>query len=65
MADEVFPIIDLSQGNNWPDTKGPEIVEACKKWGFMILTGHGIPKHIIDSMFEMVRLLAGNTFISQ
>ncbi|CAG9957010.1 unnamed protein product [Clonostachys rosea f. rosea IK726] len=53
MADEVFPIIDLSQGNNWPDTKGPEIVEACKKWGFMILTGHGIPKHIIDSMFEM------------
>ncbi|KAF2767783.1 Clavaminate synthase-like protein [Teratosphaeria nubilosa] len=50
---EVFPVIDLSTTDDWPIILGDRIVEACKTWGFMILTGHGIPSASIDRMFEL------------
>lgn len=54
MATEIFPVIDLSAGDDWPQTLGPKIVEACQVWGFMILTGHGISQQKIDRMFNLV-----------
>ncbi|KAI8665005.1 Fe2OG dioxygenase domain-containing protein [Fusarium sp. Ph1] len=53
MATEIFPVIDLSAGDDWPQTLGPKIVEACQVWGFMILTGHEIPQQKIDHMFDL------------
>ncbi|EEU35072.1 uncharacterized protein NECHADRAFT_82472 [Fusarium vanettenii 77-13-4] len=53
MATEIFPVIDLSTGDDWPQALGPKIVEACQVWGFMILTGHGIPQQKIDRMFDL------------
>ena len=53
MTSETFPVIDLSSHEDWPQALGPEIVQACKEWGFMVITGHGIPHESIGSMFEM------------
>lgn len=54
MSSEVFPIIDVSSYEECFEEKTREIVQACKVWGFMILTGHGIPSSAIDRMFELV-----------
>ena len=40
------PVIDISQDVS-------ELVEeACTKWGFLVVSGHGISENLIDNMFK-------------
>jgi hypothetical protein len=55
MSDEPFPIIDVSSLKDDFGPKAEEIVAACRNWGFLILTGYGIPQKVIDRMYELVR----------
>jgi isopenicillin N synthase-like dioxygenase len=44
------PVIDISRD---PDVVHKEIDEACKKWGFIVVSGHGISNDLIDRMFSI------------
>ena len=44
------PVIDISRD---PDVVHKEIDEACKKWGFLVVSGHGIDHNLIDDMFSV------------
>ena len=44
------PVIDISRD---PKIVHEEIDEACKKWGFIVVSGHGISKDLIDRMFSI------------
>jgi len=54
MDTDGFPVIDISGGVDLLGEQAEKIVQACKVWGFMILTGHGISQKTIDRMFELV-----------
>ncbi len=44
------PLIDIGQHRH----EVAEMVdEACKKWGFFLITGHGVPNQLIDRMFSV------------
>jgi isopenicillin N synthase-like dioxygenase len=51
---ERFPIIDFAELQSRPEELGEEIIQACTKWGFMILKNYGISQDTVDRMFEMV-----------
>ncbi|KAJ9143380.1 hypothetical protein NKR23_g6630 [Pleurostoma richardsiae] len=53
MDTDGFPVIDISGGVDLLGEQAEKIVQACKVWGFMILTGHGISQKTVDRMFEL------------
>ena len=44
------PVIDISQDRH---EVAEMINEACIKWGFLEVSGHGVPKNLIDRMFSV------------
>tara|TARA_A100001037_G_scaffold306567_1_gene352788 strand:+ start:1428 stop:2441 length:1014 start_codon:yes stop_codon:yes gene_type:complete len=61
MAERAVPIIDIGA---FEEGSGPEkaalasaVDEACRSIGFLVISGHGVPRNLIDSA-----LAAGRTF---
>lgn len=52
-----FPVIDLSDFDARINTISAKVLDACTRWGFMVLTNYGIPETKVQRMFEMVSLL--------
>lgn len=52
--EEAFPVIDFSEFDLNPDKVSRELFQAACRWGFLVLTGHGIPQEDVDTMFSMV-----------
>ena len=44
------PVIDISKD---PELVSKEIDQACKEWGFLVVSGHGISENLIDKMFSV------------
>ncbi len=44
------PVIDISRD---PNIVHKEIDGACKEWGFIVVSGHGINNKLIDDMFRV------------
>ena len=44
------PIIDICQDHH---VVAEMVNEACIKWGFFLISGHGVPKHLIGRMFSV------------
>ena len=44
------PVIDISQD---PHEVAKKVNEACIKWGFFVVSGHGVSEGIIESMFAV------------
>ena len=44
------PVIDIRQDRN---EVAKMINEACIKWGFFLITGHGVQNKLIDHMFSV------------
>lgn len=53
---DTFPVVDFSKFESDPQGTAAEILEAASRWGFLVLKGHGIPKHDVDQMFATVSL---------
>jgi isopenicillin N synthase-like dioxygenase len=51
---EDFPIVDFSKFDSQPEEVSQEIFEAAGRWGFLVLTGHGIAQEDVDEIFAMV-----------
>jgi isopenicillin N synthase-like dioxygenase len=51
---EEFPIVDFSKFQTNAIEVSNELFQAACKWGFLVLTGHGIQQKDIDEMFAMV-----------
>ena len=44
------PVINIGQDRH----EVAELInEACIKWGFFLITGHGVPNKLIDHMFSV------------
>ena len=44
------PVINIGQDRH---AVAKLINEACIKWGFFLITGHGVPNQLIDRMFSV------------
>jgi isopenicillin N synthase-like dioxygenase len=53
MSDDSIPVIDIADLDSTA-TRGA-IDRACADWGFFQVTGHGMPRAVIDEMFAMAR----------
>lgn len=47
-----FPILDFSRFNTDFEGFANDIFAASNKWGFFVLTGHGVPG--VGSMYDLV-----------
>ena len=52
------PVIDLTPYRNGTDKVrvAGQVADACRSIGFLVITGHGIPKSIVDTVIEQTRL---------
>ncbi|RDW89239.1 hypothetical protein BP6252_01271 [Coleophoma cylindrospora] len=50
-----IPVVDLRLFASDPDRLSGELFDAASKWGFLILTGHGIPQEEIDGVFNLAQ----------
>ncbi|RDW70394.1 hypothetical protein BP5796_08791 [Coleophoma crateriformis] len=50
-----IPVVDLRLFASDPDRLSGELFDAASKWGFLILTGHGIPLEEIDEVFNLAQ----------
>ena len=57
MVDLPVPIIDLASPRDGTGRQdiAQEIAKACESVGFLVITGHGVPGEILDSMVETSR----------
>ncbi len=53
MSEDSIPVIDISDLDGTPARAA--IDRACADWGFFQVTGHGMPRPVIDEMFAMAR----------
>ncbi|KAL4882151.1 hypothetical protein BJY04DRAFT_217473 [Aspergillus karnatakaensis] len=52
MSSEAFPVIDVSSLDDFTE-KSAEITQACRDWGFLIITEYGISQEQIDRMYQL------------
>ena len=52
-----IPVIDISSFLNETDkiSVAQQVSKACENIGFLIISGHGIPKNIINNAFTQSR----------
>ncbi len=54
---ENVPVIDISSWSNGSeadkDATAAAINEACTKWGFLLVSGHGISSALVEKMFDV------------
>ena len=59
MASKIYdiPVIDISSFLNETDkiSVAQQVSKACENNGFLIISGHGIPKNIINNAFTQSR----------
>lgn len=48
-----IPTVDFSLFASDNDRLSAELFGAASKWGFLILTGHGIPQDEVDEVFDL------------
>jgi isopenicillin N synthase-like dioxygenase len=55
--DSVIPCIDLAAaiGGEPDPSTAARVAEACQRVGFLTITGHGVPQHLLDDMYEVSR----------
>lgn len=51
---ERFPVINFSEPNK--DLLARHILDACVRWGFMILVNYGVNEDQVQRMFQMVKI---------
>ena len=58
MMSHGVPIIDLTPYRNGTDKirVAGQVADACRSIGFLVITGHGIPKSIVDTVIEQTKL---------
>lgn len=49
-----FPVINFGNFARDPQGTAAEIFEAACRWGFLVLTNHGIPEGDVQQMFATV-----------
>jgi len=57
MLSHSVPVIDISAWQNGTEQErdfiAKAVAEACVTWGFLLLSGHGVPADIIDRIFAI------------
>ncbi|KXS97179.1 hypothetical protein AC578_877 [Pseudocercospora eumusae] len=48
---EELPVVDFSNFDSDPKNVSAKLLAAAKRWGFLVLTGHGISRHVVNDMF--------------
>jgi isopenicillin N synthase-like dioxygenase len=56
LVEEEFPVVDFGSFESNADSVSKEVFQAACRWGFLVLTGHGIPQEDIDEMFALVNI---------
>jgi isopenicillin N synthase-like dioxygenase len=54
IAEDSFLIIDFSGCEKHPQETARALFDAASRWGFLVLTGHGISDADVDHMFSLV-----------